>query len=745
VAAALRRRIPLLLAAIAGYAGAQLAPASWHQITAPSYPLTHSAGVILVPLAQLRESGIDEGSSSRAPDIATDLETGLDELLVALDRGFLAGGYDAPPRSTQDVASLIAAYRQVFPTHRAEDWGQHLMSLRIESLAGVATRSHGANPGVEALLAAAAPPSDRLLLKAPPELRATLSERREALTALWSSLRGKEPAPDIELARGPDDPALRLDADEVRGRLRLYGDGRVVVTGAGLDAPESERQLAPPERLRLVLPLVAGGALAFDTFEAWRAAGAPGCPGLSTARPTSGADDIVVVSSGGHGRNTRLSVTLALKRLEEKRHGASMGPLERSAWFPGHLLDPRCQPDDPAIRELQSGLAALSSLVADIESTNRTAAANAAPPEPSAPPQPSAAPPPRDAPAEAVPVPAVREMPGLAIVFNGAGGQGVWITDGRRTGSITAERVGPGLFASGDGRYIAYRRWVHGDELMLFDRERRDPPLRLGPPEWSGYLAQWSPRSDALILGGGSPRIVGRIYLADAAGGALRQLASAQNGWPASWSADGRLVYLQRETTGGKGLGALDLAGKIVQVDHPAFESAKDFAPSPDGRHLAYRAYEVYGSLTPGLFTVPLDPATALPSPQVEPRQAATDYPSFAWAPDSRMLVYELRGAIHEVAPDGTGDRVLVAAPFGEYRNALPQVSPDGRWLLFLRQNGWEAGTGQDRGHIFVALRDGTDPVEIGYGERPLWIPGEIGRVEEAIPPGPSLPPVAID
>jgi Tol biopolymer transport system component len=225
-------------------------------------------------------------------------------------------------------------------------------------------------------------------------------------------------------------------------------------------------------------------------------------------------------------------------------------------------------------------------------------------------------------------------------------------------------------------------------------------------------------------------------------------LTSAANGWPASWSADGSLVYLQYSTTGGKGLRILDLEGHVTQVEHPAFDSARDFVPSPDGRYLAYQSYELDGAPVAGLFTMPLDSATGLPSPGAESTPVASGYPSFCWSPDSRSLIYSPGDGIHEVAVDGTGRRVLVDAPFGEYRDALPQVSPDGHWLLFVRQSSREAGTGFDSGYLYVARRDGSEPLQVGYGQRPLWVNGGLGDVEGAEPPpapNPLYRPVPID
>jgi hypothetical protein len=677
---------------------------AWSQLAVSMYPLTHSANVLVVPVAQLREVVKGDRPRSETPKVAQVLEAGLDHLIVGLDRGFLAGGYDAPPESVRDVVSLVAAYRKVFPTRRSEyDWDEYQETIRIQTLWQASERMQHEAARVDALLTSAASPSEVLLRRAPPALRDALGKRRQGLTALWSAVLGAGPPPEIELQTGPDDLVLRLDADDVTGRLRLYGDGRVVVTGFGPEPTETVQRLSLDESKRLVLGVIDGGLLSTDKLEAWRASGAPGCTALSTA-PREG--NVIEMSVAADTRRRWLSVTVALAKVEETNHGESLGPMERTASFlPARLVDSRCVPTEPVVRELQAGVAALLTLVKRVDSYQQSRSVVA------------------------------REISGLSIAFIGAGSQGVWITDGQRTARISNERIGPGLFASGDGRFIAYRGELR-TRLMLFDRETGGPPTPLGPDEWSGYWTQWSPRSDALILAGEAWTMRSRsIYIADAAGGNLRELTSAANGWPASWSADGRLVYLQYSTTGGKGLRILDLEGNVSQVEDPRWNSARDFVPSPDGRHLAYQTYELDGAINAGVFTIPLDAATGLPVPGAEPTQVASGHPSFCWSPDSRALIYSHGDGLHEVAVDGRDRRVLVDAPFGEYRDAFPQVSRDGRWLLFLRQSLREAGTGMQGGYLYVARRDGSEPLQVGYGQRPVWVNGALGDVEEATPP----------
>jgi hypothetical protein len=678
---------------------------AWSMLAVSMHPLTHAANVLVIPLANLREVVRGDRPRSSTPKVAQALEASLDHLLVAFDQGFLAGGYDAPPESVRDVVSLVAAYRTIFPSHRSEsDWEEYREVIRLTTLWQAAERMHRDSALVDTLLASAAPPSERLLRRAPPSLRAALGERREGLTALWSALRGIGPPPRIELQTGAEDLILRLDVDAVAGRLRLYGDGRLVVTGLGPEPIETGQRLTVDERNRLVLGPIDGGLLAIDELEVWRANGAPGCLALSTAR-NSGSVVVEASSDGSRQRRQWFSVGVSVARVEEQGRRASLGPIERAAWFlPVRFVDPQCQPTEPVVRELQAGIAALLAVVDRIDGEQEPAPIASA---------------------------VRREMPGLSIAFIDAHWGGVWITDGQRIGLIKKERLGPGLFASGDGRFIAYQRAL-GSQLMLFDRESAGPPVPLGPTDWSGFLVRWSPRSDALLLAGEMFRGGSRsIYVADAAGGSLRMLTSAANGWPASWSADGRLIYLQYSTTGGKGLRVLDLEGHVNQVEHPVFDSARDFVPSPDGRYLAYQAHEFDGAPATGLFTIPLDSATGLPSPGAEPTRVASGYPSFSWSPDSSSLIYSPGDGIHEVAVNGSDRRVLIEVPYGEYRDTAPQVSPDGRWLLFVRHSQDSYGGG----YLYVARRDGSEPVKVGYVQMAVWVNGELGDVEEAEPP----------
>ena len=157
------------------------------------------------------------------------------------------------------------------------------------------------------------------------------------------------------------------------------------------------------------------------------------------------------------------------------------------------------------------------------------------------------------------------------------------------------------------------------------------------------------------------------------------------------------------------------------------------FVPSPDGRYLAYQSYEIDGAPVAGLFTIPLDSATGLLSPGAAPTQVASGYPSFCWSPDSRSLIYSPGDGVHEVSVNGRDRRVLVDAPFSEYRDNESASVARRPLAPLVRQSAREAAS--DSGYLYVARRDGTESLQVGYGQRPLWVNGDLGDVEEADPP----------
>jgi len=161
----------------------------------------------------------------------------------------------------------------------------------------------------------------------------------------------------------------------------------------------------------------------------------------------------------------------------------------------------------------------------------------------------------------------------------------------------------------------------------------------------------------------------------------------------------------------------------------------EELAWAPDGRRLACALYHRPGRIgiavaePPGAWTIlTTDPVERAP----------------AWSPDGKRLAFihvtqsgtdgELD--LHEMAPDGSGRRVLFAAP-KSFENH-PSWSPDGKRLLFTT-------TRDKTQEIYTAGADGGDPRRLtqdpSLKQYPSWSPDgrriayvvRVGRAEQEI------------
>jgi hypothetical protein len=222
------------------------------------------------------------------------------------------------------------------------------------------------------------------------------------------------------------------------------------------------------------------------------------------------------------------------------------------------------------------------------------------------------------------------------------------------------------------------------------------------------------------------------MLLADRRG--RRPVPLAEEGaWPVGWSAGGRGVYYRRDADRGR-VRFVEGAGVALEVELPGDPKWIDGpALSPGGRHLAYRAtHLVAGQPAAGIFTVELDPATGLPRPGARAVKVAETGRAFAWSPGGESIVYSMLREIREVDADGSNDRRLAGSEFGECDHGWPRVSPDGRWLAYLRCS-YSSG---EAGYLHLARRDGSGARRIGRGGWPKWLPAGTPRpaLEEPCP-----------
>jgi Tol biopolymer transport system component len=93
---------------------------------------------------------------------------------------------------------------------------------------------------------------------------------------------------------------------------------------------------------------------------------------------------------------------------------------------------------------------------------------------------------------------------------------------------------------------------------------------------------------------------------------------------------------------------------------------------------------------------------------------------AFGWSPDGRTVAYSDGTQLLVVAPDGSGKRVVTAAPPPYTWLTDPAWSADGKRIAFVA-----ARTKDSAGHVFVVNADGSGLVEVagtvGAGAGPVW------------------------
>jgi Tol biopolymer transport system component len=213
-------------------------------------------------------------------------------------------------------------------------------------------------------------------------------------------------------------------------------------------------------------------------------------------------------------------------------------------------------------------------------------------------------------------------------------------------------------------------------------------------------------------------------------GSGLRDLVGSIGIRPSpTWSPDGRwIAFVGRSMSGGP----LDIVvidadggGRTVLATEPVEVSG--LAWSPDGSKLAFAsavcsACDVGGNVR--IFTINRDGTG---------RTLVAAGGSPAWSPDGSLIAFEtvtqygfpLRGSIHVVAADGSGERTLSSPPAG-LGDHDPRWSPDGGRVAFVRSTD-EDVDGQILDNLWVVKPDGTNPKQLtsfGHGVFPGTVQG---------------------
>jgi Tol biopolymer transport system component len=234
-----------------------------------------------------------------------------------------------------------------------------------------------------------------------------------------------------------------------------------------------------------------------------------------------------------------------------------------------------------------------------------------------------------------------------------------------------------GVIYSHDGQLIAYDNVVDGvDHVAVANADGSNPRIILEEP-FTGGTATWSPDGRWMALGTGDADKSPKLWIAASDGSGARELRvaglgvldaeynPADDGTLLVRATDGTAVDVYLVDLEGTVLHTYDVDGDMVMG--PYWEMS-GLGYSPDGRTIASNSVERY-------------PATG----------------------NGRFRTYLMNA-------DGTNRRLLPEPPGvrGEYHQAWPRFSPDGKWIAL---ETWVWGSdGSSTNQLGIAPADGSAP-----------------------------------
>lgn len=293
--------------------------------------------------------------------------------------------------------------------------------------------------------------------------------------------------------------------------------------------------------------------------------------------------------------------------------------------------------------------------------------------------------------------------------------------------------AGGHALVSPDGKQIAYR-WEGGknDSLRLIGADGTSMRVLARRP-YGDYLEAWSPDGRHLAVHSQSGvDATSRIILVSTADGAIRQLKSTGWRWPTigGFSPDGRfLVYsLPKDdsATSGGDVFALAVDGSrdipIVQ------DRASNTSPvwDPDGRRVVFVSDR---SGTAGLWTIRVTDGRPDGSPELLRANVANIIP-LGFTRDGSFFYRTENLWMEAYTADFDSDRLTVTNPLPVSdrfvgSNSKPELSPDGKYVAFLRRKPGGAAASAPPTLIVRSVSTGEeralDP-RGGYG-RLQWFP----------------------
>jgi len=215
-----------------------------------------------------------------------------------------------------------------------------------------------------------------------------------------------------------------------------------------------------------------------------------------------------------------------------------------------------------------------------------------------------------------------------------------------------------------------------------------------------------------------------RLTIVDARGNTVGGIQDARQYASPRFSPDGRRIALEVDAPGGGNANDVWVADVASGVLSRLTTRASSIRPewTPDGKHIAYIA--VSAGHPSELWWVPSDGSGSEERLFTMPN--TNTIREVAFAPDGRSAVLRVNDFrtgrdlwLLTLSDSGTSVRSavpLVATPFNE---AMPRISPDGRWLAYISDE-----TGQFEVYVRpFPGRGGRLQVSAGGGLEPVWAP----------------------
>lgn len=256
-------------------------------------------------------------------------------------------------------------------------------------------------------------------------------------------------------------------------------------------------------------------------------------------------------------------------------------------------------------------------------------------------------------------------------------------------------------------------------------------------PQWSqdgARLLYWASST-------GAQDAEGEIRVTDPDGGLLRTLTAPDGfGMPccafAIWSPDGRTLLASAWEQGGTTdrhapeILLFDVEtgiGRQLDVGMPAWGAAW----SPNASRVVFASWDVAGDKPLAIWSVAPD-GGGLQRISAQGRIASVGQAASIFSPDGSTVYLgeeapgRSNGDVVAAGFDGTPERVLVGGPTNDL---APTVSPDGRWLAFVRPaRDTAVGSPTDPSDLYIVPAVGGDPVLVSGAVKtwagwPIWSP----------------------